>query len=489
MDGVFLVSGGYDKTVILWDIQTGGVIKTFCDHTGYVYSVSISPDCTRIASGSDDHTIRLWDAQRGECCCVISGHNDSVHSVSFSPTNSQLLVSASRDGTVQQWDISGHQIGSIYEGNKVVFSSDGTCFISWKWKERVATVWDFNSGAVMAEIQLPDGNPGCFCFSPDNKLVVGGIEDTIYIWSITGLAPCIVETLSGHTDYISSLVFSTSLISSSFDESVKFWQIGTSSVDLVVTSSESAPLASAKIRSVNLQANNGIVISSDDAGVVKTWDILTGLCKASFQIPAEYHIYRDVQFMEGGLTIVWLKEGEEYKDWKIQVWGLEKGEYLQTLDVKSTEKPRDFRISADGSKIFLLHEKSIQAWSISTRQVVGEVTLESEPLNDSLVVDGSCVWVCFKDLQTQGWDFGLPGSVPVTLSNPSLDRPHLWFIGTKHQYIGPSRVEDMVTRKVVFQPPGRYATPRVVQLDGQYFVAGYKTGEVLILDLNQTTPQ
>ena len=102
LDGTFLVSGSDDKTVILWDIQTGGVIKTFHGHIRIVWSVSISPDCTTIASGSSDHTIHLWDVQRGECHCIIHQHNNSVFSVSFSPTNSQLLISASADDTVRQ---------------------------------------------------------------------------------------------------------------------------------------------------------------------------------------------------------------------------------------------------------------------------------------------------------------------------------------------------------------------------------------------------
>ena len=99
LDGTFLVSGSADETAILWDIQTGGVVETY-DHTSSIWSVSISPDCTTIASGSADHKIHLWDAQRGECCCVINGHNNGVSSVNFSPTNSQLLISASLDGTV-----------------------------------------------------------------------------------------------------------------------------------------------------------------------------------------------------------------------------------------------------------------------------------------------------------------------------------------------------------------------------------------------------
>ena len=112
LDGRFLVSGSDDTTVILWDIQTSGVVRSFVGHTNWVRSVSISPDCTIIASGSLDHTIHLWDAQTGECHCVIDGHNKHVSSVSFLHTNPKLLLSASYDGTIRQWDVDGHQIGS-----------------------------------------------------------------------------------------------------------------------------------------------------------------------------------------------------------------------------------------------------------------------------------------------------------------------------------------------------------------------------------------
>ena len=159
-------------------------------------------------------------------------------------------------------------------------------------------------------------------------------------------------------------------------------------------------------------------------------------------------------------------------------------------DAQFTSDVKDLRISGDGSKVFLLGKESIQALSIWTGEVVGEVRLEGEPLVDSLIMDGSRVWFfLFMDLAIQGWDFGISDSTPVPLSNISLDKPHFCFLGTQSQHTSPSRVEDTVTRKEIFQLFGRYAKPYAARWGGQYLVAGYKSGEVLILDLNHVILQ
>ena len=60
-DGRSLVSGTGNGTIELWDMQTGGVVKTFQRYSDQVQSVSISADCTKIASGFMELGIYLWD--------------------------------------------------------------------------------------------------------------------------------------------------------------------------------------------------------------------------------------------------------------------------------------------------------------------------------------------------------------------------------------------------------------------------------------------
>jgi WD40 repeat protein len=475
-DGTSLVSGSYDKTIKLWDIQTGGVIKTFHDHTDWICSVSISFNYTTIASGSDDNSIRLWDIQTGECCCVIK-QRAWVTCVSFHPTNPQHLISIS-GGFVQQWDIDGHQIEPTYAGTHAAFSLDGTHLALCERK--VTTIQNFNSGAIVAECPM-NSKPKHCCFSPNGRFLAVAAGSTAYVWDITGSDPHLIETFIGHTGDITSLTFSSSsLISASEDRSVKFWQISSSSMDLATSDPKSTPVTSAPIQTVSLQAEKGIAISSDLDGVVKTWDLSTGLCNASFQIPAKGKYVRDVKMVDGRLIVVWHEN-----DADICIWDSKKEELLHRVTSKWAEA-RGLRISGDGSTVFCVTYAFVQGWSMLTGEAVGEAVVGYNSCLDPLHEKGSRIWITFKDSSTQGWDFGIPGSSPVPLSSASSEGPRLHFIPGLSQWSNsPSRIEDTVTGKEVFQLPGRYARPNDVRWDGQYLVAGYVSGEVLILDFSQ----
>ena len=478
-DGTSLASGGDDKIVHLWDIQTGGTIRSFYGHTKYIWSVSISPDQTTIASGSQDTTIRLWNAQTGGCCCVIDVHTQPVWSVNFSPTNSQLLLSASYDNTVCQWDINGNQIGPVRWGSRAAFSSDGACFISWG--ERVARVWNTNSGVIFTKIQSPESIFGYCCFSPNGNYVFGACEYNIHIWDITSPDSHLIKTLVGHTCRIPSVVFSSSLITSSFDTTIKFWQIDTSSTNLVAADSEPKPPAHAPIMFTSVQAKDHIAISSDEAGVVRTWDLSTGLCKETIQTSAGLLSRRDAQLIDGRVLLVWCTPK------KVYIWDTGKEKKPQKVDARSNFLTTSLRISGDGSRIFLLDSKYIQALSTQTGEVVGKVGVQGKLSDNPLTVDGLRVWVHFESSATQGWDFGVPGLTPIASSYAPIASPHLKFI-TKTNITHPSRVRDTATGKEILQFPERYEDFTTMQLDGQYLVSGYKSGELLVLDFDQVIP-
>jgi WD40 repeat protein len=78
-DGAHIVSGSYDKTLRVWDAQTGKELAVLKGHSSYVYSVAFSPDGAHIVSGSHDKTVRVWDAQTGKDRGVASEQgSDSI---------------------------------------------------------------------------------------------------------------------------------------------------------------------------------------------------------------------------------------------------------------------------------------------------------------------------------------------------------------------------------------------------------------------------
>lgn len=90
-DGKRVLTGGYDRTVRLWDLETGHCLRVFKGHTAAVFSVAWSTDQRRALScGSDDRTVRLWDVETGRCLRIFNGHTGSVVGVGW--TAAAVLV-------------------------------------------------------------------------------------------------------------------------------------------------------------------------------------------------------------------------------------------------------------------------------------------------------------------------------------------------------------------------------------------------------------
>jgi WD40 repeat protein len=101
-DGKILVSASKDKTIKIWHLKTGQLLRTIEGHKNGIYAVALSDDGQIIASGSADNTIKLWHLETGELLSTFTGHNNTVTALVFADKGN-TLVSGSLDKTIKIW--------------------------------------------------------------------------------------------------------------------------------------------------------------------------------------------------------------------------------------------------------------------------------------------------------------------------------------------------------------------------------------------------
>ena len=231
-DGTKIISGSYDKTIKIWNANTGECLKTLEGHSYFVNSVAYSPDGTKIISGSGDGTIKIWNANTGKCLKTLNGHKYSVESVAYSP-DGRKIIGGSRDKTIKIWNANIGRYLQILEGhsddvNSVAYSPDGRKIISGS-DDNTIKIWNANTGKCLKTLRGHADYVYSVAYSPDGtKIISGSADKTIKIWD-ANTGQCL-KTLKGHSWAVRSVAFSpdgTKIISGSQDYTIKIWDANT----------------------------------------------------------------------------------------------------------------------------------------------------------------------------------------------------------------------------------------------------------------------
>lgn len=97
------MSGGYDKSILLWNPHVNKCIKTYKGHGYQIMDITISSDNSVFGSCGGDKQPYYWDVSTGQIIRKFKGHDQNINCISFN-FNDSLLITGSYDRTTKIWD-------------------------------------------------------------------------------------------------------------------------------------------------------------------------------------------------------------------------------------------------------------------------------------------------------------------------------------------------------------------------------------------------
>ena len=375
-DGKGIVSASYDKTVRIWNAQSGKEIRQLEGHTHYVNSVAFSPDGKRIISASDDNTVRIWGVRLHpeiKKLRRLKGHTSEVYFTTFSPDGKQI-VSASWDNTVRIWNVeTGKEIRKL-EGhtNRVfsaAFSPDGERIVSAS-SDHTVRIWNTLSGKEIRKLDTGD-SVNFATFSPDGKQIVSAFmyseNNPVCIWDTeTGEE---ILSLVGHTAYVSSAAFSPDgkrIVSASADNTVRIWDVETGK------EIRKFEKHTDQVNSAAFSPDGKRIVSASDDKTVRIWNAETGEEIHRFE---EYsNDVRSAAFSPDGKLVVTADA-----DFSVRIFDVESGAVFQksglSWNAVSFSPNAKQLVSGDDNNVVIWEFEPLQELMDRTRERV-----ENRPL-------------------------------------------------------------------------------------------------------------
>lgn len=211
---IFGLTGFNSGTINLWTLRhdEGTCHHSFREHKGIVSCIKLSADERSFVSGSWDKTIKIWDLNNGETIHTYTEHKTQISSLSYQPKNlaendpitdspifmrhteDSLILSTSADGKTYLWDKRSDSPARslVLNDNKTppwalssCWSADGTMVYIGR-RNSTVDEWDIREGKLIRQLSLPKGSGPVYnvkCL-PNGKQIICASNDNIRMWNL-----------------------------------------------------------------------------------------------------------------------------------------------------------------------------------------------------------------------------------------------------------------------------------------------------------------
>lgn len=222
-DGQLMATGGWDRTVTLWNVETQTVYRSLKGHTGEIYVLAFAPDGKFLVSGGADNWIEQPESAARNTDGELVFFMKEGKSHFFTPAENNI------DKTARVWEVAtGKNIATLENPSQV----RAVAFSPYGHHAAAASIEHVNlwhTGTWQNIAALDVRQVTSIAFSPDGtRLATGGTlpEQTIRLWDVETVN--LVAEFSGHKSQVESLAFSPDgrlLASGSFDSTILLWDV------------------------------------------------------------------------------------------------------------------------------------------------------------------------------------------------------------------------------------------------------------------------
>ena len=297
-----------DRTVRVWDLQTGEERFQFDPGSGFVRAVAFSPDGDFVLSGTWSQTVgsqlQLWSLTKDSENATFYGPTDIISDVAFSP-DGELVFASSWDGSIRSWEIStglefdrfqGHddrvQAMALHPSGEYILTGTGNTGSGLpdpdtdQPKDVSLWLWDLQNRAAIDVIEGHEDWVWSVDYHPGGRYIASGsgplsppaTDASVRLWDVGSGEE--LALLDGHTATVSGVTFNhdgTLLATSSWDGTVRLWAIDAGEDGLSVGEGRVAfDTTPARVNSVAFSADSTKALSALSDNTVRLWDVATG---------------------------------------------------------------------------------------------------------------------------------------------------------------------------------------------------------------------
>ncbi len=419
-DGKLLATGGGDKNIKIWRLETrdSGLevsqspVSSLSSHDGGIFALAFSPDGQILASASTDHTIKLWDVGSviskqspisslqspvsSAPYATLTDHTNEVHALAFS-RDSQLLASCSQDMTIKIWqripDSTHYALHTTLLGHtswvwSLAFTPDGRSLISGSADQSVK-LWDVSVGGTGRCLATWQGRTDWIrsvAFNADGTRLVSGSADKIArVWDTA--SEQVITTMTGHNDQVHAATFSPDgqlVATACWDGNAYLWDANTGQQLAILDEHDSTPWA------VAFSPNGRFLATGSNDSNIKLWDVATRQSTVTW-IDHTAQVYAVAFSPDGNLL------ASASFDGTVRLWDVDNHNCLAILHGDKGELFTSVAFSPDGkllaagsrSNVIKLWRLEIRDWRLS-ESPVSNLQKRSDPIS---VLTGHTGWL------------------------------------------------------------------------------------------------